>query len=348
MIYPHSTPCGRGTKKMPGVHLHCQCSNRFHKCHYSTSTLHSAQVLYCDRKYHTSSSSPPPPPMLRSMLYFAEPSEEDLGFDHTHDTRESCLPSRRRVLLLITLSSTLLPLLTIVPAALPSNLVYFQYPKYGFNDFLRTLDPFVNFPILYLLFISARPAPSTFRSFLYTLSSVLYITGSVSHMTSAMFKHSIEDIQISLAGPPLQTVPPSVINAHFYMRNVWGHVVGHYLYAAGILCTSALTVLAHFHAIYPPLPFFRGWMLLYSSVLTGVLYALVAIQFPYGPLIGIALYAFISVTLGYLLWKTGELRLHRWASRPVPQFYAICTALACLITIIWTTIKGIKGQNLDS
>jgi hypothetical protein len=137
-----------------------------------------------------------------------------------------------------------------------------------------------------------------------------------------------------------------VTDAYDYMRNIWEHIIGHYLYAAGIMCISALTISVHFHSSYPPLSFLHGWILLYSGILSGLLYALVSTQLPCAPLIGIALFGFVSMGLGYLLWRDGELSFHRWATRPIPQLYLISTGLAFILTIIWTAKEGIKGRNL--
>lgn len=88
-------------------------------------------------------------------------------------------------------------------------------------------------------------------------------------------------------------------------------------------------------------------MIAYSGTLSGLLYALVATQLPYAPIIGIAVFWSVAGTIFYLLWKQGDLNIRRRATRPIPQIYAWSTSLAFILTVIWTGIKGIKGRNLD-
>jgi hypothetical protein len=279
---------------------------------------------------------------LYSRTNLAAHDDDELGFDDSQYLTPTPPPSRTKVLSLISLSSTFLLAFIVLPVVIPDEKTYFSFPRYGLNDLLRTLDPFINFPIIYLIFVSSRPAASMLVSFLFAISTAIYITGSVAHTTSAMFKHSVEEIQNSLA----PTTVASVTETYDYIRNVWEHIVGHYLYAGGMLCLLALTIAVHYHATYPALSLFQGWMMVYSATLSGLLYALVATQLPYAPLIGIVIYGGVCAALGFLMWKEGELGLRRWASRPVPQLYFMATGLACVITIVWTAVKGIKGRNL--
>ena len=160
---------------------------------------------------------------------------------------------------------------------------------------------------------------------------------------SALFKHSIEQIMVAEGASRI----PAVEEAYDYTRNVWEHIVGHYMYAAGIFFASVLIVVVHFRASYPPVSVLRGWMLGYSGTLSGILYALVSTQLPYAPLIGITVFGSVTAAIVFLLWKEGDLGIRRCATRPVPQIYAWGTALAFILTIVWTAIKGIKGRNLD-
>ena len=160
---------------------------------------------------------------------------------------------------------------------------------------------------------------------------------------SALLKHSIEQIRLE-EGP--QTIP-AVEEAYDYTRNVWEHIIGHYMYAAGIFFASVLIVIVHFRASYPPVSVLRAWLIAYSGTLSGILYALVSTQLPYAPLIGITVFASVTATIVFLLWKEGELGFRRCATRPIPQIYGLGTALALILTTVWTVIKGIKGRNLD-
>ena len=252
-------------------------------------------------------------------------------------------PSRPKLLLLSSLSSTFFLIFILLPVVIPDERTQFDFPRFGLNDLLRILDPFINFPILYLLFSSARPAPSKTLTILFALSSVLFIFGSTAHTMSTLLKHSIE--QIKLAQGPSEI--PAVEEAYDYTRNVWEHIVSHYMYAAGIFFVSVLIVIVHFRASYPPVPILRGWLLAYSGVLSGILYALVFTQLPYAPLIGIAVSAFVTTALIFFLWKEGDLGFGRCATRPIPQIYALATTLALILTIVWTVMKGIKGRDLD-
>ena len=268
----------------------------------------------------------------------------ELGFDDTLLVSMTLHPpSRPKLLLLSCLSSTLFLLFIVLPVVVPDERTQFDFPRFGLNDLLRILDPFINFPILYLLFTSARPTPSKTLTILFALSSVLFIFGSTAHTMSAMLKHSIEEIMVA-EGP---AKIPAVEAAYDYTRNVWEHIVGHYMYAAGIFFASVLIVVVHFRASYPPVSILQGWMLAYSGLLSGVLYALVSTQLPYAPLIGIAVFGSITTTIIFFLWKEGDVGIGRCATRPIPQIYALSTTLALILTIVWTAIKGIKGRNLD-
>jgi len=268
----------------------------------------------------------------------------ELGFDDTLLMSATLHPpSRPKLLLLSCLSSTFFLLFILLPVVIPDERTQFDFPRFGLNDLLRILDPFINFPILYLLFTSARPTPSRTWSILFAFSSVLFIFGSTSHTMSALLKHSIEEIKVAEGAAKI----PAVEEAYDYTRNVWEHIISHYMYAAGIFFASVLVVVVHFRASYPPVPILHGWMLVYSAALSGVLYALVSTQLPYAPLIGITTFASVTATITFFLWKEGDLGIDRCATRPIPQIYALAAALALILTIVWTAIKGIKGRNLD-
>ena len=268
----------------------------------------------------------------------------ELGFDDTLLMAPTLHPpSRPKIVLLSCLSSTLFLLLLLLPVVIPEDRTQIDFPRFGLDDLLRILDPFINYPILYLLFDSARPAPSRTLTVLFALSSVLYIFGSTAHTMSALLKHSIEQIRVSQGASMI----PAVEEAYDYTRNIWEHIIGHYMYAAGVFFASVLIVIVHFRASYPPVSIFRGWMLAYSGTLSGILYALVSTQLPYAPLIGIAIFGSVTTTLTFFLWKEGDLGRGRCATRPIPQIYAWSATLALVLTIVWTGIKGIKGRNLD-
>lgn len=269
----------------------------------------------------------------------------ELGFDDTLFMAQTRVhpPSRAKIVLLSCLSSTLFLLLILLPVIIPEDRTQIDFPRFGLDDLLRILDPFINYPILYLLFDSARPAPSRTLTVLFALSSVLYIFGSTAHTMSALLKHSIEQIRVSQGASMI----PAVEEAYDYTRNIWEHIIGHYMYAAGVFFASVLIVIVHFRASYPPVPIFRGWMLAYSGTLSGILYALVSTQLPYAPLIGITVFALITTTIVFFLWKEGDLGFGRCATRPIPQIYALSTTLAFILTIVWTAAEGIKGRNLD-
>lgn len=160
---------------------------------------------------------------------------------------------------------------------------------------------------------------------------------------SALLKHSIEAIRVAEGSTKI----PTVEAAYDYTRNVWEHIIGHYMYAAGVFFASILIVVVHFRSSYPPVSILRGWTLAYSGILSGILYALVSTQLPYAPLIGIAVFGSVTATIVFFLWKEGDLGIGRCATRPIPQIYALSTTLAFILTIIWTGVKGIKGRNLD-
>jgi hypothetical protein len=268
----------------------------------------------------------------------------ELGFDDTLFISTIVHPpSRPKLVLLSCLSSTFFLIFIALPVVIPDDRTQIDFPRFGLNDLLRILDPFINFPILYLLFTSARPAPSNTMMILFALSSVLFIFGSTAHTMSAMIKHSIEQIMVAEGASEI----PAVGAAYDYTRNVWEHIIGHYMYAAGIFFASVLIVVVHFRASYPPTSILRGWMLIYSGILSGLLYALVSTQLPYAPLIGIGVFGLVTVVITFFLWKEGDVGIRRCATRPIPQIYALSTALALILTIVWTAIKGIKGRNLD-
>ena len=268
----------------------------------------------------------------------------ELGFDDTLLVSMTLHPpSRPRLLLLSCLSSTFFLLFIVLPVVIPDERTQFDFPRFGLNDLLRILDPFINFPILYLLFTSARPTPSKTLTSLFALSSVLFIFGSTAHTMSAMLKHSIEEIRVAEGASKI----PAVEAAYDYTRDVLEHIVGHYMYAAGIFFASVLIVVVHFRASYPPVSILRGWMLAYSGILSGILYALVSTQLPYAPLIGITIFGSVTATIIFFLWKEGDMGADRCATRPIPQIYVLSTTIALVLTIVWTGIKGIKGRNLD-
>ena len=279
--------------------------------------------------------------------YRSTPQDDEsneLGFDDTLlMTPTIHPPSRPRVVLLSSLSSTFFLLFILLPVVIPDEHTQIDPPRFSLNDLIRILDPFVNYPILYLLFHSARPVPSRMFTVLFALASALFIFGSTAHTMSALLKHSIEQIMEADGASNI----PAVEAAYNYTRNIWEHIIGHYMYAAGIFFASILIVIVHFRANYPPLTILRGWMVVYSGTLSGILYALVATQLPYAPLIGIAIFGSISTTLITILWKDRDLDIRRYGTRPIPQIYALATSLALILTIVWTAIKGIKGRNLD-
>jgi hypothetical protein len=247
-----------------------------------------------------------------------------------------------------TLLMTGIPLL----ANLGPDTYYPHHPGwYTGNDVARLLEPIGGF--LYNFYIFKRSgiflvsSTSTYKLtyaepliFIFFLGSAIYGQGAGFHSASNLFKNAFETI-LAIHNDDLGK------DYEYWLRTVWEHETGHYLYAAGYAIMAFAQLWAYrSHCLSggQKLSPMTRVVLVAAAILYGLLIAGVAIDFPSGVIVAfvyLILYGIFGVG-GYLVYlrKTGIQNILTTGRRPVVQYFLLSYCVALFIVIIWTIIVG--------
>ncbi|KAJ3180695.1 hypothetical protein HDU87_001808 [Geranomyces variabilis] len=259
-------------------------------------------------------------------------------------------PSPTRTLSLLLATSCITLFFTVVPvfATLPSiNGVY-----YSWNDVLRFLEPILALPIYFTLLHSSRVLSTTTPAGLHAgiaflIAASIYAQGAAFHSAATMFKHPFKAYMD--AHPDLVASDPFFTAFYVWLRTVWEHAVGHYLYATGGILMSAILAWSFRDQTAQPGRWRPATRALWTvSVLAyGLIIGAVAIEFPRGSIVALLL---CIVWLGgvgtYLVRSEGKRGWYVLGSRYVLQYYVASYAVALVIVLGWVAhVKGFGNRE---
>ncbi|CAO3588894.1 unnamed protein product [Absidia cylindrospora] len=180
----------------------------------------------------------------------------------------------------------------------------------------------------------------------WCLGAGIFVQGHGIHTAAAMFKHPVQDF--NLAHPELVSQYPILQQIYSYMRDLWEHVIAHYMYAFGGMVMSWAHLFAFRNQVHGPLTLGTKIVFALGSLVYGLLLAGIAIEFPDGLYVGLV-YAIVIglVCVAIILFKPNGLRkggLLTMGRRMVPQFYLGSCVVGLIIVIIWIGIFGFQNR----
>lgn len=236
---------------------------------------------------------------------------------------------------------TSIPLLTHVS---PTN-YYRNHPDwYTGSDVMRFIEPIggvlLNFAVFHTsgVFKQVQTPRTTACIFIFFLGIALYGQGAGFHSSANMYKNALETIDYD---------DGAMKDLHFYMRVIWEHAIGHYIYAIGYVLMNACQAFAYrgHKAGVDGLNWSATILMISSSVVFSLLLAAVAIDFPSGTIVGIVyliLYGFCGIGgyLFYLKTKEEDHAAFTFGGRPILHHFLLSYFLALLIIIAWIIFAG--------
>ena len=217
----------------------------------------------------------------------------------------SSWPHYRRIFLSFLCANAWTIILTTIPVVIkikPNN-YYAGHPNwYTGNDVIRYIEPVGGLPLNFWILLESqiflrldKKPLNVFIVFLFMLSAAVYQQGAGFHSASNMIKNAITSALDIHNDDTLQSV-------YYWVRNVWEHIVSHYMYAAGLAFMQFTYAFAYkdfalssksLHFTHPkPVAILEmntaEWFLLFSAATVyAFLIAIVAAQFPSGNIVGL-------------------------------------------------------------
>lgn len=224
---------------------------------------------------------------------------------------------------------------------------------YTGNDVMRFVEPvgglLINFAILKQSRIFDTPLhhkEELATVYVFLFGATLYLQGSAFHAAANMFKNALESYPYNN--------DHTLSDLHYYMRTVWEHDVGHYLYAIGlaimISCyTYSFRDLISTGAVHDKLELCLS---ISCAIVFAVLIAGVSINFPSGTIVGLIYiilfgYGLVGSYLVYLYrYKADHNALTLYGSHPVLHYLLLGCTLALVIIVIWIAcVGGFKSRS---
>jgi hypothetical protein len=247
-----------------------------------------------------------------------------------------------------TLIMTLIPVVTNVG---PTDYYANQNNWFTGSDIIRFIEPIFGLPFNFFLFLGSGVLGGDVRQLknsclvaLFILGGAIYVQGASTHGAAAMFKNALGTLNLDDDG---------IQNLHYYMRTVWEHEVGHYLYATGYAIMNVCQCWAYRHEKAEPAmrSYYFKMLIVFASVMYGFLVAGVAIEFPSGCIVAIVfivVYGFIYLG-GYIFFQSSynhDESITCFGGVPVVHFFALGYVVAFIIIIIWVaTVGGLKSRD---
>ncbi|KAI8917404.1 hypothetical protein BC831DRAFT_142705 [Entophlyctis helioformis] len=176
------------------------------------------------------------------------------------------------------------------------------------------------------------------------VSAALYQQGAGFHSAANMFKHAIETV---LEEPKAAELYPILVDIKSWMRDTWEHIISHYMYAVGGIFISWINAYVFRNYVVSKVDRHAIIAWIVNSILYGLIIGSVAIEFPKGSIVALALiigYGF--VILGSHLYRKGDWQLSSFARRPVIQSYVVSYMVALIVVLGWTIkAKGLKNRE---
>ncbi|CEG63112.1 hypothetical protein RMATCC62417_00314 [Rhizopus microsporus] len=200
-----------------------------------------------------------------------------------------------RLAWLLLVTSFFILIWTVIPVVTDMGYITPWFPG---DSLWRLFDPVITLPLSLFVMTRAdvmntggRPhfcGPLSERSVAWLLWSIgagIYVQGHGIHLAAAMFKHPVQNF--NLAHPELVAQYPVLEEIYSNMRDLWEHVIAHYMYAGGAMVMSWVQLFVYRNQVHGPLS--RGTTIVWciGSVVYGLLIAGVAIEFPSGLIVGL-------------------------------------------------------------
>ncbi len=253
----------------------------------------------------------------------------------------------RDSLLLFTLSYFWTLFMTGLPVAFnvgPERYYAHHYGWYSGNDVIRFMEPvgglIINFMLVYRSGIFKKDLSpfSTILIVFFFFGVALYEQGAGFHSAANMFKNGMQTIDFD---------DRDMKDMYYWMRNIWEHIVSHYLYATGYAIMTGVQCYLYkdFKAPHTGLPIRTKIVLIITSILFALLIAGVAADFPSGLIVALVfliLYG-LGVVGGYVFY------LHRYVkeknalvfgSRPFLHHFLLSYVLALFFVLIYIASVG--------
>ncbi|KAJ3052990.1 hypothetical protein HK097_005256 [Rhizophlyctis rosea] len=298
----------------------------------------------------------------------------------TYTSYPAPVTRRRRILSLFLLSNFITLVFTVFPVLVDLPNVR-RDGWYVGNDIIRLLEPIVVFPLQFAILyesgifwsvpkgrhrgmfgvnfdlsvrVALQPLSKILNAFdtpepliiatLFMVASAIYQQGAGFHSASVMYKHTVEVLVDR--HPEITTTYPEINAIYSYIRNLWQHIIAHYMYAIGGILQSFIFAYVYRDVSHPSFDNAKDrtlWIL--ATILYGLTVGAVAINFPYGSAVALVLilvwgFGFVG---GYL-WRIGGGRV--WGKRFVLQYYLASYCIGLVIVIGWIIhAKGFKNRE---
>ncbi|KAI8089140.1 uncharacterized protein BX664DRAFT_332283 [Halteromyces radiatus] len=293
---------------------------------------------------------------VQSMRDYEEEEEQEEGYPVSTNNNTSQDQDRWLAWLLLGASFSML-FFTLVPvvANLPDVV-----PSWFSGDALwRLFDPLFTLPLN--LFIMTRASSimngkarywgnwseQTVGWLFWSLGAALFVQGHGLHTASAMFKHPVQDF--NLAHPDIVDQYPVLQQIYSYMRDLWEHIIAHYMYAFGGMVMSWAQLFAFRNQVHGPLTIGTKIVFALGSLVYGLLLAGIAIEFPDGLYVGLVYSIVIGlICICLMVFKPNGLSkgggILTMGRRMVLQFYLGACVVGLIIVIIWIGIYGFQNR----
>jgi len=260
----------------------------------------------------------------------------------------------KKIIMAYCFSYTWTLFLTAIPlgASVGPTTYYAGHPHwYQGDDVMRLLEPlfglYLNFLIVYLSGIVKKELDSKgwILVFTFFFGVALYEQGAGFHSCANMFKNALQTINYD---------DGEMSDFFWWVRTVWEHTIGHYMYAIGYGIMTAVQLylykdlkienISTFPMLYRCLLF--GASLLYALLIAGV-----SADFPSGVIVGIVyliLYGFCCVG-GYVYYEykyTGDRTILQYQSRPIVHHFLLTYVMAFIFILIYiASVGGLKSRS---
>ncbi|KAI9265083.1 hypothetical protein BDA99DRAFT_507668 [Phascolomyces articulosus] len=261
----------------------------------------------------------------------------------------------RQLAWLLLFAPLLVLIFTVVPAT--ANLPNVDAMTSG-DAIWRLIDPIFTLPpFLFIMFCADttryHTGSSTVIWLIWAIGAGIYVQGHGVHLSAALFKHPVQDFieahnqTIAAANPVLVEELESIYS---YMRDLWEHDIGHYMYAAGAAIMSWAQMAAFCDQVHGPLT--TGYKVLFciASLVYGLLIGAIAIDFPAGCIVGLP-YTIVLGTVSALLIVSQRRKdmkqggLFTLGRRMVLQYYLGASIIGLIIIIGWVGKYGFANRS---
>lgn len=174
---------------------------------------------------------------------------------------------------------------------------------------------------------------------IWAFAAAVYEQGAGFHSAACMFKNAMKSI-------PEANQDDIYDDIYWYMKTLWEHLIGHYLYASGyaVMCVCYAWAYRN-HTIGGRLGCTPLSLLLSAALLNGIVIAGVAIDFPSGCLVALLYLCLYGIgALGLycvsLYRSGGDKNIFHFGRRPVIHYYILSYIIALFLIVLWIIIVG--------